>query len=247
MNRNIEGDSLWDEDEPRDNDRDMSPEEEERFLEEMRAEQEAEKAVENTQVVGTGGGLWTNENIFQFELPIDAPQPTVIITNETAPTQLPGFDDNGAATVKEEKLRNKDTSDYLAESVRKVGYATTSKSVSKPKYSVPPQPTTTKKVVKDDRTQNAFLNNNISYEEYKTTILTGSADPFFKDTKVSRRKAFKNEEIYINFNELADELARNDLRIKYGDKYNELEMTEEWSELTNKYINIILKHERDEN
>lgn len=246
--RNIERDSFWDEDEPRDDDRDMSPEEEERFLEEMRAEEEAEKAAENTQVAEvtgtTGGSLWPNE-VFQFELPTGAPQPTVIVTNEAAP--IPSFDESEAPTVNGEELKDKSPSDYLVESIKRGGYITTYKSIPKPKYSAPPQPTTTKKAVKGSGAQGTFLAGTDPIGDYKTTVATSSipSDPFAKDAKV-KKKAFKSEEVYINFNELADELATNELRAKYGDKYSEVGMVEEWSELTNKYINIILKHERNE-
>lgn len=54
----------------------------------------------------------------------------------------------------------------------------------------------------------------------------------------------KSEEIYINYNELADRLTVNSLKEKYKEDYNELKHIKEYNDLLNKYINIILEHER---
>lgn len=65
------------------------------------------------------------------------------------------------------------------------------------------------------------------------------------DKKQEKIPLNKSEEIYLNYNELADELAVEELKAKHGE-YNEVGMIDEWTELCNKYKNIILKHERNE-
>lgn len=56
----------------------------------------------------------------------------------------------------------------------------------------------------------------------------------------------KSEEIFINYNELADGLAKADLIKKYGEGFDELETINEYETLCEEYRKLILKHERNE-
>ncbi len=68
------------------------------------------------------------------------------------------------------------------------------------------------------------------------------ADPYGSKKKV---EMVKSEEVYLNYNELAADLAEVELVAKHG-KYDEIAMVNEWNELFEKYKKIILKHERNE-
>jgi len=81
------------------------------------------------------------------------------------------------------------------------------------------------------------------YEEKVYRDLDGKIK--VKVIEIEEQKINKSEEIYVNYNELANELALTELLAKYGDKYDELESTDEWVELSEKYKKLILKHERN--
>lgn len=55
----------------------------------------------------------------------------------------------------------------------------------------------------------------------------------------------KSEEVYLNYNELAAELAEKELFALHG-HYDEVLMVKQWTELCENYKKIILKHERNE-
>lgn len=55
-----------------------------------------------------------------------------------------------------------------------------------------------------------------------------------------------SEEIYINYNELSDELAINELKLIHGN-YDEVSMLEEYTNLVEKYKKIILKNGKNSN
>lgn len=82
----------------------------------------------------------------------------------------------------------------------------------------------------------SFINNSL----YNSTSNT------FK-TKPEKEEIINDkEELYINYNELADTLAINELTKVHG-KYDEKSMIDEYVQLLEKYKNIILKHEKNSN
>lgn len=64
-----------------------------------------------------------------------------------------------------------------------------------------------------------------------------------KPAKKQAVKINKSEEVFINYNELADGLAIEELTKKHGE-YDEVKMLGEYLELIEKYKKIILKYER---
>lgn len=56
----------------------------------------------------------------------------------------------------------------------------------------------------------------------------------------------KSEEIFVNYNELADGLVKADLIKKYGEGFDELKTINEYETLCEEYRKLILKHERNE-
>lgn len=78
---------------------------------------------------------------------------------------------------------------------------------------------------------------------YETSIPSYPSQLTVVESDLLTRKIDKSEEIFLNYNELADDLAKKDLELKYG-KYDDIVHLKEWTELNNKYINLILKYER---
>lgn len=94
-------------------------------------------------------------------------------------------------------------------------------------------------------------NDFISYVGYNSTPINKILDEYItvdNNTNLVKKEPIpieKSEEIYLNYNELAAELAENELIDKHG-KYDEISMIDEWNLLCDKYKKIILKHERNE-
>ena len=72
----------------------------------------------------------------------------------------------------------------------------------------------------------------------------GSFDPVYAMPKaVDKKNINKEEEVVINYIELADFLAEKELKEKYSN-YKEIEHINEYTELLEKYKNIIINYEK---
>lgn len=120
---------------------------------------------------------------------------------------------------------------------------------------IPSPPEPTRAIVGEiatlDYARNIVMKELIYSDGRKEYLGESNADEFasfVNPTKAPKEPipANKSEEIFVNYNELADGLAKSDLVKKYGESYDELETINEYETLCEEYRKLILKHERNE-